>query len=101
MINMNCMKKAHFQIVVVNHAVDKMDPDVNTEMEFIYTGVSFREQDPVIQTCAKQDLPVAASDAKGKVINTHNIISPNITGLLLANVLGFTVVDANDKIQRL
>lgn len=67
MIDMNCMKKAHFQIVVVNHAVDKMDPDVITEMEFIYTGhVSFREQDPVIQTCAKQDLRVATSDANGE-----------------------------------
>jgi hypothetical protein len=94
---MNCMGNKDYEVDVVHHVVENMDPDVKTEMESNYTAhLSIRARDPLTQTKAVQNLLVAATKAEKSILATRALISKQHNRVLLATVPGYTGIPLAD-----
>ena len=90
LIDVGCVGRDNFEIDVVTHPVDNMDPDVKAHLEANYSShLNARLRDPLTQTKALQLLLIEATKAEKAVIATRNIASSNATQVLQASFSNF------------
>ena len=83
LIAVGCMGKEEFEIDVVRHAVDYVDPDIKSHLEANYDGhFDARKRDPLTQTKALQVLLIKATKAEKAVMATRAIAASNTTQIL-------------------
>ena len=86
----------NFEVDLVQHAMDNMDPEVKNHVEGTYTGhLGVRARDKITQIRALQSLQGHAEQSESQVIGTRKTMS-NITSTALLDVPGFTATAVDD-----
>ena len=81
----------NFEVDLVQHVMDNMDPEVKTHLEGTYTGhLGVRARDKITQICALQVLQLQshAEQSESQVIGTREMVS-NLTSTALLSVPGY------------
>ena len=84
-----CMNRDVFEVDVVAHIIDHMDPQVRANLEASYTDhLKPRDRDWISQTTALQSLQAAAEAAEKHIMNVRGMVRESTTSLMLS-VLGY------------
>ena len=84
------MSKKSFEVDLVTHAMDNMDPEVRVHVESTYTDhLKHRERDNVTQTRALQSLQKAAEASETQIMSLRRMVTKTTSSAMLG-IPGYT-----------